>query len=325
MILKNRSKNIELFPVLLLLLFAILLSISSISVEIVKKGINLWVAVVVPSLFPYLFISALCSNLSGTKKLGNILSPVTKKLFNTSGISGYLFLISTVSGYPSGAKAVADAKTNGFLSDTESVRASAFCSVASPVFLISSVGTIMFKNLKFGILLFISNFLVSIILGIIFSFYKRKERAVLSQKINSVKSGNILFDSAVSSVNSILVVGALITVFYLFSEMLLSFKILTPFIKLLSLLTKDDTLSLSIATALLEVTGGLKRLSALPFKKILLPITAFLTGFGGISVILQSVAFLKSAKIKTAPFFLSKILSAVLNFIISLILSVIFL
>lgn len=325
MITKNRPKILEMLPTMFLLSLAVFLSVWQSTANTVQKGINLWVACVVPTLFPYLFITALCSKLSGTRKFGNLLSPITTKLFNTGGISGYLFLISTVSGFPSGSKAVADAKNEGFLGEVESVRASVFCSMASPVFLISSVGKLMFNDLKFGFLLFLSNFFTSVIIGIIFSFYKRKDLPTSSKAITTTTSKNLLFDSTLESVTSLLVVGGLITVFYLLSEIFLALNLLMPLIKLISFITKDEVLSVSIATGVLEVTGGLKRLSLVKNSNFLLPIASALTGFGGVSVIVQSIAFLKLAKIKTAPFFLSKILSAVLNFILSLILSLIFL
>ena len=56
-----------------------------------------------------------------------------------------------------------------------------------------------------------------------------------------------------------------------------------------------------------------------------LPIASFIVGFGGLSVILQSIAYLKKAKIKTAPFLFGKILTAFVNFIVGFIINVIFL
>ena len=80
-----------------------------------------------------------------------------------------------------------------------------------------------------------------------------------------------------------------------------------------------------IVLGTLECTGGLKTLSTLGISTLSLPICALTCGFGGLSVIMQSVAYLKKAKIKTAPFIFSKLLSAVVNFIYALIASFIFL
>ena len=79
----------------------------------------------------------------------------------------------------------------------------------------------------------------------------------------------------------------------------------------------------AIASGLIECTGGLKLLAegnyALSF-----PIACFICGFGGLSVICQSLAFLKKAKIKTAPFLFAKVLCAVINFCLGFIFSLIF-
>lgn len=311
-------------PFILLLCASVFLTLWQNSAKVVIDGVSLWAFCVLPSVFPYLFISAMAQKTKGAYLFGKLSSPLTKKLFNVGDMGGYLFIVSTLSGYPSGAKAVADAKMMGMLSDVESQRASAFCSIASPVFLISAVGSVTFNNRLFGILLFLSNFLASIIVGIVFSFYKRKDNSVTQLKTNQIKNEILLFDLALNAVTSILVIGALITFFYLLTEMLIALKILTPLTKFLYIITGDKHLSEGIAAGIIEVTCGLKKLSATN-SKFALSVASFLTGFGGLSIIMQSTAFLKKAKIKTAPFILSKILSAVFSFFISLIFSVIFL
>ena len=124
----------------------------------VNNGLKLWASCVLPALFPYFFITAILSSLSLTGKLSKKLSPLTKKLFRCGGVSGYLFFISLISGYPTGAKGVADAYSNGLLTKTEAERSSAFCSTSSPAFMISSVGNLTFNSPRFGLLLFLCHF-----------------------------------------------------------------------------------------------------------------------------------------------------------------------
>ena len=151
--------------------FAIILTIRTDSSNIVLEGVSLWVATVLPSTFPYLFLTAILSTLKTTQKVGICLTPFTKKVFNVNGLCGYAFIMSVISGYPVGAQIVADLKNGGLLTDTESTRAAAFCTTSSPVFLIGCVGNIMFKNSLFGLLLFLCNLIAAIINGLIFSFY----------------------------------------------------------------------------------------------------------------------------------------------------------
>ena len=163
----------ESFLAIFLLVFAIIFAVGGYSYA-VGNGIKLWVATILTSLFPYFFISAFLSSLSITGKLSLRLSPLTKKLFNANGLTGYAFIMSILSGYPTGAKTVADLKEKGLISDIEAIRASAFCSTSSPMFIFGSVGCIMFCSQKFGIALFLTHILSAFTCGVIFSFYKRR-------------------------------------------------------------------------------------------------------------------------------------------------------
>lgn len=305
---------------------AILLATSSAYSNSVINGINLWIACVIPALFPYFIITAILSSLSITSKFSNLLSPLTRRTFRTNGLIGYAFIMSVISGHPIGAKIVADLKNANLISQTESQRASAFCSASSPTFLISSVGTIMFNSVKLGLLLFTCNLLSNILLGVIFSFYKRKDPPTTSTRLSSLSTtDNILYESIYGAVTSVLFVGGLITAFYVLTDILDSLYILSPLYSLFGFLLENDTLGRGVVIGLLETTNGLKIMSSVPISRITLPLIASITGFSGLSVIAQSLAFFKSAKIKATPFILGKITSVAINFILGFILSLIFL
>ena len=289
-----------------------------------NNGLTLWFTCVLPSLFPYIFLTAILNTLYPTRKIAKFFSPLTSTLFKTNGNIALAYFISILSGYPMGAQMVSNLKQNSLITQTESVRGSALCSTSSPVFLIGTVGNIMFRNTLFGFLLFITHLLSSIIIGLLFSLYNKKEKASkINLSFNSIKKESLLYTSTYQAVISVLVVGGLITLFYIFTEVLISLNILTPLIDLLDLLIKDKSLSTAIVLSLFECTRGLKELSISKFSFLTLPICAFICGFGGLSIICQSVAELKKGKIKIAPFILSKIMGAIINFCLGLILSLI--
>ncbi len=292
----------------------------------VLDGLKLWLFCVVPSLLPYFFITAILSSLSVTSKITKIFSPLMEKVFRVNGTVSYAFFMSLVSGYPVGSKLVSELREKSVISQAEGVRASALCSTSSPMFMLSSVGSIMFNSPAFGLGLFVCHLLAVLSVGIIFSFYKRKQPPTRTKTtISSGKLDNILYESSYSSVISCLTVGGLITLFYLFTEVLLSLNILTPLIALLSSVTGNSAQSSGLVLGLFECTRGLRELSAGGITFLSLPLATFICSFGGLSVIMQSLAFLKQAKIKTAPFFVSKILSAVLGFILAVFYTLIFL
>ena len=75
--------------------------------SVVTEGIALWAAVVLPSLFPFFFLTALLTGLNAVSGLAARMTPVTKRLFRTPGQTAYAFAMSAVSGYPVGAKILA--------------------------------------------------------------------------------------------------------------------------------------------------------------------------------------------------------------------------
>lgn len=320
---KSKNTFIELTLFLFLLALAVVLSLGKNFTSAVSDGIKLFASCVLPALFPYFFITAILSSLSVTGKISLRLSPLTTRLFNVNGTAGYALFMSLICGYPTGAKIVSDLKDKNLLSDTESIRAAALCSSSSPMFTIGSVGNLMFNSQIFGALLFLTHLFAVLTTGFIFSFYKKSSTPKNTRKVlplNAKKVDNVLYESAYSAVISVLVVGALITVFYLLTEVLLTFNILNPPIKILSIFF-DETVAKSIAVGFFEYTRGLKILSENGITLLSLPVAAFLTGFSGLSVIAQSIAYLKKAKIKTAPFFLSKLSTAVFGFLFGLLFS----
>ncbi|MBE5737535.1 MAG: hypothetical protein E7348_03955 [Clostridiales bacterium] len=321
---KNLFKFIEFLIFGFCILFSLIIALDKSYSSVVLDGVKLWFACVLPSLLPYFFITAILSSLKVTSKVGSFCSPLTKRVFNVSGAVGYAYFMSLISGYPIGAKIVSDLKSQNALSKAESVRASVLCSTSSPMFMISSVGSIMFNSSKFGILLFLTHLTCSIIIGVIFSFYKRAQTP--SEKPYLLNKGvdNILYESAYSSVVSVLVVGGLITIFYLLTQILYDFHLLDGVIWFFSLIFKNENLATGLSLGVFECTKGLKYLSACGVNMLSLPLCALICGFGGISIIMQSVAYLKKAKIKTTVFVFSKLLSAVLNFFVGLIFSLVF-
>ncbi len=321
-------KNINTFLSITFFLFLIALSLilsfgrgfSSLTLE----GINLWLSLIVPAMLPYFFITAILSSLKITSKISNKLSPLTKRLFNTSGGCGYAFFMSLIAGYPIGAKIVCDLRKKGAIGESEAIRASCFCSTSSPMFLVSSVGTIMFNKTSLGVILLLSSVISAIIIGIIFSNYNKNDKPKDIPFISSQKIDNILYESAYSSVISLLVVGAIITMFYIFSSILFEFNVLSPIINLFALCLGDVKKAKALTFGLIESTMGLKLLSTIKFSTLTPALCAFICGFGGLSVIMQSIAYLKNAKIKTAPFIKAKLLCAVINFIITFVICLCF-
>lgn len=315
--------------------FAVLLVASGRCAEFTLKGIKLWAAMVLPSLLPYFFISAALAKLKTPESLSKLFSPLFKKVFAVSGIVSYAFFISVISGCPVGAKTVSDLKENGFITEDEGVRASVLCSVLSPSFIISGIGS-AFGSVRFSFALFCCHILSDICTGVMFSFYKRppkkaclgKERAENPRGFNEKPlekqekrggAGNFLYECAYNSVVSVLVVGGLITLFSVISSVLELYGLLSPALSAVKEITGSRELSEGIVFGALECTSGVAKLSSLGACKQSFVAAAAICGFGGVSATAQSLAYLKKAKIKAAPFVLSRFAAAALNCLFALI------
>lgn len=311
---------------------------------VVLKGINLWAAIVLPSLFPYFFITATLSSLSITERIALKLSPLSRRLFNTGGITAYALFISLISGYPVGAKMVCDLYEKALISKSECVRAGAFCSTPSPMFLIGSVGGTLFEKPSFGLCLFVCSFLSAIVIGFIFSFYHRNDRPIgntataayhsrqTSQSTRNDTNANgkasldgVVFECAFSAVFSVLKVGGIIVLFYLFTEMLYNLGALNLPINAIARISGSDDFARGIIFGLFECTRGLNSLSVCEIGLPSLAVCAGVCGFGGLSVICQSLAYLTRAGVKPFLFIGAKVLSAALNVLFALTLGGLFL
>ena len=282
------------------------------------NGLKLWCFSVLPSLLPFFFLTAL---LTKTEVLCNVFcktNKLTKTLFNLNGVSFYAFILSALSGYPVGSRTVNDLYLAGAINENEAKKTSILASTSGPLFIVGAVGTAMFNNKYYGFILY-SVHLISAILTAITFRGKTQNTTRKNSIILTEKTDNILYESIYGSVISVLIVGGLITIFYVITEVLLDFKILTPLINLVNALFKNFNVGEGFICGLIECTKGCYLLSKLPTTPLTLSLSAFLISFGGFSIIVQSLVYLVKAKVKPLFFILGKTIHAVYSFILSFI------
>lgn len=283
-------------------------------IEACLDGAKIWALSVLPSLLPYFFLTSL---LTATGKLCSIsckLSPVTKVLYRTGGIGAYVQIMSLLSGYPVGAKIIADLYEKKVIDEDQAARMSTFSSTSGPLFIIGAVGIAMFNSKAVGLTIFISHALSSVICGIIFRKYG-VNRAIPQRFALTQNSENLLGESMLSSVTSVLVVGGFVAIFYTLSQIAEDFHLLFILEKPLSLLM-GNKLASGFCRGLIECTMGCKILSK-STTALSASLASSLISFGGVSIICQSVTFLKKAQVRTSLFILSKIIQMTITFLIS--------
>ena len=341
MFLKNNFIVLKLkrnFISLLFLLFTIsILIFSNANLTAVKSGINLWATSVVPSLFPFFVATELLMHTNIVYYIGNILNQFMKPLFNIRGEGAFAFIMGIISGYPIGAKIATNFRKENICTKEECERLLSFTNNSGPLFIIGSVGILLYRNTMIGILLFITHLLASLSVGIIFRFWKKakdcdshpstsKTYANTKTPASFSNLGEILSESIVSSIKSILVIGGFVVIFSSIISILKSSGIThmieitaTPFFNFIHI---SPSFIEPIFTGFFEITNGISSISNIACKKLSINIliTAFLLGFGGISVLLQVLSITSKSDLSIKPYILGKLLHGIIAVIYTFIL-----
>ena len=257
------------------------------------NALLVWATVVLPAIFPFLLYTRFLTQLGLVDLIAKAISPITKFLFHTDGISAYVYVVSIISGYPVGAKLIADLYEDGRMNHGNALRTMTYCANCGPMFIIGTVGIGMFFSATVGYFILISHMMGAVINGLVFRNYKLADTSSFPQKNKGVHDDNFLYNTSISACNSMLIVGTYIVIFFILIEFISSF-----------FYHGQTNIIFSLMNGFLEITHGCQDLSRLPISLNLKAIlgTLIIT-FGGLSTTFQSLSFLKKMKFST-PFFL---------------------
>jgi len=292
-----------------------------------KSGLLLWANNVVPSLFPFFIATELLGYTNIISKMGKLLNPIMRPIFNVSGVGAYPLIMGIISGYPIGAKIVTNFRENNICSKEECERLLAFTNNSGPLFIIGTVGISLFFNSTIGILLFITHLLACITVGILFRFWKYNKNckntinshySIDNKEITFSSLGEVLGKSISSATNTILMIGGFVVLFSVILSILENSGFLTFFSSLLEpffsfLGVNYSQFSNSFIAGIIELTNGLKQITSIPFKTLSVNIilSSFLLGFGGISILLQVLSIISKTDISIKPYIIGKILHGI--------------
>lgn len=337
----KKNKLILFFiPIIIVLLLILgIVCFPSESIEAAEGGLNIWTTVLIPSLLPFIIGANLIVDLKVVDILGFLINPITKLIFNVSGKGALVFVISTVSGYPVGAKLASELRSNHQITRSEAQRLVSFCSTSGPLFIIGAVGTGMFKNPSLGYLMIIGHYLASISVGLIFRKYggeylpkskdniKTSIRNVVDERYSSNTGFFVLFGDAVfNGVNTLLMIGGFVIVFSVVFEVLSLFNIISLFASILhiplSIFGISKELCIAFIGGLFEMTIGCNNISAVTSSPeiIKVALASFLIGFSGLSILAQCCTFISKTDIDTNLYIISKCLHGTLAAIFTIIL-----
>ncbi len=316
----------NILPLIFLIFTMCLLIFSNTNLPAVKSGLTLWATSVVPSLFPFFVATEMLMHTKVIYFFGKFLNKIMRPLFNVSGEGSFAFIMGIISGYPVGAKIASNFRKNNICSKEECERLLSFTNNSGPLFIIGSVGILMFGSTTIGILLFITHILACISVGIIFRFWKNncKKNPQNPNFYNENKNvsfsnlGEILSNSIISSITTILLIGGFVVIFSCIISILKASGLLhiisTCLSPLFNILNIDTSFISPLISGFLEITNGINAISGIPCKKLSINLifTAFLLGFGGISILLQVLSITSKTDLSIKPYIYGKLLQGIL-------------
>lgn len=316
---KRRNFKDGLIIIVLLAIVILIISNPETSIKSAKKGLDLWFNLLLPSLLPFLFISSLLISVGLVDILGKYLQPLMKPIFNVSGVGIFPFAMSIMSGYPVGAKLTSNLREERSITRTIGNRLISFSSTSGPLFILGTVAIGMLALPDLGLLFLLPHYLGAITLGLIFRFYRIKDKdqdfRQYENKIKEKKPIGFLMTKCIKdSMDSMLIIGGFVIIYSVIIDLLLVSSIFNSLITNVSLITKIDINILKGLTAgIIELTNGCQIVSSLDISLISkLLIINFLIGWGGFSIHSQAISFISSTDLSVKIYLFSKFLHGLL-------------
>ncbi len=319
------KKNTILLSFLILLIIVCLVIVPEVAISASLNGISVWATNILPALFPFFFFTKLLNELGVINSASTYISPLTQKLYNTSGISGYVYLMSILSGYPVGAKLTSDLYENKVIDLGQAHRIVSFTSTSGPLFILGTVAVGMFNNKTLGFVVLFAHFIGALINGLIYRKYMLNSVNSVTIK-TTLPNQNILESCMINSIKSIVIVGGYICIFFIIITIINNFNILYPITAILNKIfpKMNHQIVISMLNGLIELTKGCLDLSKLNLSPALSSvIISGLTSFGGISINLQALTFLKKMNINLKFYFLQKTTHTAISIIIASLLALV--
>ena len=307
------------------LFFLILVIYSNLSIEAAKEGIDLWINIVFPSLFPFFIASSILVSCGAASALGKIIAPIMKVLFNASGESGYIMATSMLSGYPMGPKLCSQMYNKGYISTLQVRQFLTFVNTSGPSFIIGAVACGMLKNIQLGFYLAASHYIGVIITGMLFTKnrkFKSDNKNIHKLIENDQSFGTMISEAVSNAMQTQLMIGGFIILFSVVIKLLYHLNVLQCIAYVIVYITGYDNQSLISAAlaGLIEITNSCKFLCENSASlNIILPMICAVISFSGLSIIMQSYTLVSSCGIKLKSIVYPKIIHSIVSFFICLI------
>lgn len=260
-----------------------------------KEGVTLCLYTVIPSLFPFLFVSGMLSN-----TLVGLNIPFLRPLGRLCRIPAGgepLLLLGLIGGYPVGAQNIAHAYCNGQIEKDDARRLLGFCNNAGPAFIFGMMSS-MFKSYSTPWLLWLIHIFSAVTVGFLLPGKSRQKCSLPKKDLPT--AANAL---AVSTKTMAEICGWIII-----------FRIFLSMLQRWIFWTFPDELNI-VLYGISELTNGCVALFQHHREGFQFLLGSVFLGFGGLCITMQTISVTKT--LGTGYYFPGKLLQTIISFLLS--------
>ncbi len=276
------------------------------SAEAARSGIVLSVETIIPSLFPFFVLSGLVLKLP-FGRLGKLSDGTLCRLFAINGDLACAYLLGLIGGYPVGARAVVESYRNKRTTKADAQRVLGYANNCGPAFFLSVVGIVLFQSAAVGAVLYSIHVLASVLSGIL----SRKTTDHTHSPVPTTRTISFAEAFSVSvrdGMTSVIHVSAFVILFSVLLHTAESVGLYAILLSPLKLLPNGwYALGKAALSGLIEVTCGVKALSAYASLYGLPVLVSFLLGFGGLCVHCQTISLFADTGLSAGAYLWAKL------------------
>ena len=276
---------------------------SNIVISTIIKSTSIWFYNLVPTILPIYIIIDLLLNYNAIFYLSKIFGKFMKKVFKMKEETSFVFLLSTLSGFPSNSKYLKNMLDDKIINTNEANKLLLFTHFSNPLFIIESIGVTFLNNKKIGIIILIIHYLTNVIIGIINrNYYVNFDSNIKLKEKKKDSFVTCLSNSILNTIKILFLLYGIITFFMIITSLI---KANFPF---------NNNIN-SLICGLLEMTQGIYFISNTTLPLIIkASVITFFISFGGLSIHLQVFSILSDYKLKYKDYLIARIMHGIISF-----------
>lgn len=269
--------------------------------------------ILIPSLFPFMVLSAFVVKSGLADYLGQFLTPITRRIFHTNGTVGAVILLGLTGGFPVGAKGVATLYDEGKINLKTAQALVMFLVGGGPGFVVFVAGASLYHSTTTGLLLWLSQIVAQMIIGI-FACRNIEYSELTKSQVHKEPLSTAIVNSTQSGINSIMSLCGLVIIFSCIYGICEDIGFTKFISNTLIWAGVPRSVGNSIPSVLWEVTNGCNMCS-----NNVAPVwlVAFALGWGGICVHFQVYSLTTKLQIPKLKFTLYRLAQGIISSIMT--------